>query len=90
MEDGKRSNDPLSSVFVNLLSVLCPRTLPLSPGGGEGDLWPYEGVRHPHPYKFFAFDSHAPLEPFFVFGVPAVAMDWHGVEEFIAEDDSFE
>ena len=35
-----------------------------------------------------AFDGDAPLEPFFAFRVPAVAMDGKGVEQFVAENNA--
>ena len=46
------------------------------------------GILQFHPHKFIAVNCHAPLEPFFVFRVPAEAVDGKGVEEFVAENDA--
>src|ERR1035437_10055505 len=42
------------------------------------------------PREFFPFDGDAPLKPIFCSGVPAEAVDGHGVEKFVAENDASE
>ena len=48
------------------------------------------GVRNFRPDKFFAFERNAPLEPRFIFCVPAEPVDGHGVEEFVGENHAVE
>jgi hypothetical protein len=47
-------------------------------------------IQNFRPDEFFTVNCDAPLEPFFVFRVPAETVDGKGVEEFVGKNDSVE
>src|SRR5579884_2098457 len=56
---------------------------PFPPGGARK----FEATR---PDKFFVLQRNSPLEPLFFFRIPAKTAGGHGVEQFVAENDSLE